>query len=117
MDDSNGSPPLTCRVHRRPDGTVTVDVHGDIDVDTASELTNCLHEQLELPRRPVTLDVALTHTTFLGARGITALVDAAGRSAGLSVGFQVTGCSPRMLRLFDLVGVREVLRASGHISG
>jgi anti-anti-sigma factor len=96
---------------------VTVDVHGEIDNVTVSELKKCLDEQLKLAHRPDALEVVLTHTTFLSARGIGTMVGAARDASERSVDFRVTGCSLQMLRLFDLVGVRKMLRASGHVSG
>lgn len=92
---------------------MVVDVHGEVDRLTVPELTRCLAEQLE--QGPVALDVALTHTTFLDAAGIATLVDAARAASRRSIDFRVTGCPPRILRLFDLLGVTGELHASGHI--
>jgi STAS domain len=50
--------------------------------------------------------VALTHVTFLDARGITTLLTAAHTARQRGLDFRITGCSPRLLGLFDLVGVR-----------
>lgn len=91
---------------------MVVDVEGEVDEVTAPDLRNCLTEQLELARRPVALEVVLTRTTFLDARGIRALVGAARAASQRSIVFRVTGCSQRTLRIFDIVGVKEELQAS-----
>jgi anti-anti-sigma factor len=59
--------------------------------------------------------VALTHVTFLDARGITTLLTAAHTARQRDIGFRITGCSPRLIRLFDLVGVRAKFAAIGAV--
>ena len=82
-------------------------LHGEIDSLTAPTLQECLDQQLAPTAQAASVDVELMHATFLDARGITTLLLAA-RTARLSaVDFRITGCSSRLLRLFDLVGVRE----------
>ena len=55
----------------------------------------------------------MTHTAFLGARGIATLLLAAHTARLRAVDFRITGCPAWLLRLFDLVGVREELAVIG----
>ena len=93
-------------------------VHGEIDAFAAPALTACLHQQMNRTIRSDGVEVALTHVTFLDARGITALRTAAHTARQQGLDFRITGCSPQLLHLFDLVGARAQLAAIGavHIS-
>lgn len=88
-------------------------MHGDIDCLTAPRLDACLDQQLAPASQAASVEVALTHTAFLGARGITTLLLAAHTARLRAVDFRITGCSAWLLRLFDLVGVREELAVIG----
>ena len=88
-------------------------VHGDIDCLTAPRLEACLDQLLAPTSQAASIEVALTHTTFLGARGITTLLAAAHTARLQAIDFRITGFSARLLRLFDLVGVREQLAVTG----
>jgi anti-anti-sigma factor len=99
-----------CHVMRFPGGAVIICVHGDIDCLTAPALQACLDQQLA-PAADV--EVTLAHIGFLGARGISTLLAAAQTAQLRAVDFRITGCSARLLRLFDLVGVREELAVIG----
>ena len=107
-----GSAVFDCHLLQLSTGDVAVCVHGEIDCLTAPILETCLHEQLVTAPPPARLEVALVHTTFVGARAITSLVSAADVARRHAVAFQVTGCSTRLLRVLDLAGVSELLAAS-----
>lgn len=57
--------------------------------------------------------ICLQHVSFLGAGGITILLAAAQTARLRTIEFRITGCPVRLLRLFDLVGVREELALVG----
>jgi anti-anti-sigma factor len=76
----------------------------------APALIACLDQQLGRTGSDG-VEVALTHVTFLDARGITTLLTARHTARRRDIDFRITGCSPRLLRLFDLVGVRAKLGA------
>ena len=96
-----------------PGGGVIICVHGDIDCLSGPTLDACLDQLLAPTSQAARVEVALTHTAFVGARGITTLLAAAHTARHRAVDFQITGCSARLLRLFDLVGVREQLAVIG----
>jgi anti-anti-sigma factor len=100
---------FSCHVIHVKGGHVIVCVHGEIDSLTAPILQECLDQQLAPPAQASSVDVALINTSFLGARGISTLLLAARTARLWSVDFRITRCSSRLLRLFDLVGVREEL--------
>lgn len=104
-----------CSWHVIPGAVVIVCVHGEIDSLTAPALTVCLDQQIGRTVGPDAIEVALTHVTFLDARGITTLLTAAHTARQRGLDFQITGCSPRLLSLFDLVGVRAQLAAIGAV--
>ena len=79
---------------------------------TAPTLEVCVDELLGTTPLPTRLEVVLVHTTFIGARAITSLLAAAQLAQHRAVAFQVTGCPARLLRVFDLVGVSELLAVS-----
>lgn len=98
-----------CHVIRFSGAGVIICVHGDIDCLTAPILGACLDQQLGLTAQVTCVEVALPHVSFFSARGITTLLAAARTARLRGVDFRITGCSARLLRLFDLTGVREEL--------
>jgi anti-anti-sigma factor len=100
-----------CHVIRFSDAGVIICVHGDVDCLTAPILEACLDQQLGLTAQVTCVEVALPHVSFLGARGINTLLAAAHTARLRAVDFRTTGCSARLLHLFDLVGVRAELIA------
>lgn len=104
-------PVFDCHTVQLADGLVMICVHGEIDGLTARKLEACLDHWATTPPAGG-IEVSLVHTTFISARAITTLLDAAHTARTRTFGFRVTGCSPHILRVLDLVGVREVLTAS-----
>jgi anti-anti-sigma factor len=105
-------PPIfDCHTVQLADGVVMICVHGEIDGLTAPTLEACLDQQWAASPHAGVIELALVHTTFIGARAITTLLDAAHNAQMRTIGFRVTGCSPHILRVIDLAGVREVLAA------
>ena len=104
-----------CSWHVIPGAGVIVCVHGEIDSLTTPALTAYLDQQMGRTVASDGVEVALTHVTFLDARGVTILHTAAHTARQRGLDFRITGCSPRLLRLFDLVGVRPQLAAIGSV--
>ena len=102
-----------CSWHVIRGAVVIVCVHGDLDGLAAPALAACLDQQMGPTVGPDGVEVVLTHVTFLDAHGITTLLAAAHTARQRALDFRITGCSPRLLRLFDLVGVRAELAAIG----
>ena len=101
-----------CHTERLPGGDVSICVHGEIDWLTAPTLQAFLNQQFTAPSEVGGVEVALAHTTFIGARAISTLLAAAHMARLQARKFRVSGCSPRLLRVIDIVGLREVLVAS-----
>jgi len=112
-EEPPGAVPFDCHAIPLSDGKVAVCVHGEVDSATAPQLDALLAEQLALAPRPCGVEVMLEHTTFFGARGITVLLTAAQDARRRQVKFQITGCSPSLLRVFRIAGAPGLLAASG----
>jgi anti-anti-sigma factor len=95
---------------RLADGTVVVDIRGELDSATANQLRDVLVDTVSRVR-PVRVQADLLHVTFMDSMGIGAL--AAGRNAAEAVGvpFEVVNPGPfvasqlRMLGLLDAFGL------------
>jgi anti-sigma B factor antagonist len=107
-----GPADFDCHLLRLDSGEQIVCVHGEIDSLTAPRLEACLDEQRAGTSRPARLEVALVHTTFLGARAITVLLAAAHAAQQHGGNLCLTGCSPRLLRVLDIAGVGDALTTS-----
>jgi anti-anti-sigma factor len=85
---------------------VVVKVEGELDVSSVSRVREHLHDALSV--RPARLVVDLEHCPFVDACALTMLLDVhrrAWRAGGL---LTLRGCSPRVLRLLSLTGLRRV---------
>jgi anti-sigma B factor antagonist len=95
---------------RLADGTIVIEIRGEVDSSTATQLRDVLVDTATR-RRPVRLVVDMLHVTFIDSTGIGAL--ASGRNAAASVGvvFKVSNPGPfvaqqlRMLGLLDAFGL------------
>ena len=93
---------------RRVDGTVTVEVQGEVDGATADYLRTVLSDLIrDQGNLKLTLDLA--EMAFIDSTGMSVLVDALGWSR--EVGSTITLARPRpsAARLFELVGLDKVL--------
>jgi anti-anti-sigma factor len=117
MDVSPGAPDAPSpelarfRLTRRGGSPTEVTVHviGEIDLLTEPALTRCLTEQLRPPREVASLVVDLTSVTFVGARGLSALLAFANSAISRDVEFRVAGCSPQVLRCLDIIDPNDTL--------
>lgn len=85
---------------------VEVVVEGELDVSSVGRVRETLHDALSV--RPARLVVDLTACPFVDASALTMLLDVhrrAWRAGGL---LTLRGCSPRVLRLLSLTGLRRV---------
>jgi anti-anti-sigma factor len=85
---------------------VVVKVEGELDVSSVSRVREHLHDALSV--RPARLVVDLERCPFVDACALTMLLDVhrrAWRAGGL---LTLRGCSPRVLRLLSLTGLRRV---------
>ena len=85
---------------------VVVAVDGELDSSSVGRVREHLHDALSV--RPERLVVDLTDCPFVDACALTMLLDVhrrAWRSGGV---LSLRGCSPRVLRLLSLTGLRRV---------
>ena len=85
----------------------TVRVVGEIDLDTAPRLRECL---ASLPGDVV---VDLTEVSFVDSQAIGLLVAEHKRRVAVGEHLAVTGSSPMALRAFEITGVDQVLDLDG----
>ncbi len=94
---------------------VVVRVAGELDRMTADELSGCLSEAVESADPPAAVVVDLTEVSFLGACGISLLLDHQDRclrrgSAWVVVADNAAVLRPlQVLELTDVLGVRSLL--------
>ena len=104
------SPPLeVVRVSGYPNGVVVLRVCGELDLCTAPQLARHLRNHLEANPRGTEFVVDLSEVRFLGAKGIAALIDAAGNADLRGCRFAIIGCRPIFVRILDIAGARETL--------
>lgn len=87
-----------------PFGTVTV--VGEVDVASARAIAAPLADAIDESPRGVVLD--LMAVTFFGASGINTVLTATRQAAARGVRF-VVACTPRITRVFDLTGSRDLM--------
>jgi anti-anti-sigma factor len=92
-----------------PPTEVTVHVSGEIDLFTEPALTCCLTEQLQTTPDLSSLVVDLSSVTFVGARGLSALLSVAHNATCRGIAFRVAGCSRQVLRCLDIIDPHETL--------
>ena len=85
---------------------VTVPVCGALDVRTVARVREALDEAVG--RRPPRLVVDLTDCPFVDASALAMLLEAHRRLARCGGVLTLRGCSPRVLRLLSLTGLRRV---------
>lgn len=103
-------PPLeVVRVGSYANGVVVLSVGGELDLSTAPQLANHLHNHLEANPRGTEFVVDLSEVSFLGAKGIAALIDAAHDAHLRGCGFAIIGCRPIFVRILEIVDAREML--------
>ena len=89
---------------------VEVVVDGDLDVASVERVRETLDDALSL--RPGRLVVDLTDCPFVDASALTMLLDVHRRAWRAGGVLTLRGCSPRVLRLLSLTGLRRVFDLS-----
>jgi anti-anti-sigma factor len=85
---------------------VEVVVEGELDVSSVGRVRETLHDALSV--RPQRLVVDLTACPFVDASALTMLLDIHRRAWRAGGVLTLRGCSPRVLRLLSLTGLRRV---------
>jgi anti-anti-sigma factor len=89
---------------------VEVIVKGDLDISTVGPVSETLHDALSL--RPRRLVVDLSACPFVDACALTVLLDVHRRARRSGGTLTLRGCSPRVLRVLSLTGLRGVFDLS-----
>ena len=85
---------------------LVVPVSGDLDLACVARTREELHDALE--QRPERLVVDLAGCTFVDASALAMLLDVHRRAWRTGSVVVLRGCSPRVLRLLSLTGLRRV---------
>lgn len=87
-----------------------VSVTGELDMATVPLLAQVMAMLLDFDRGDSTVD--LSGVTFIDASGLGCLVDYAAQLAAAGAKFSVVDATPRVHRVFDMVGLGDLLEAS-----
>ena len=85
---------------------VVVEVVGDLDLASTARVREVLHDALSV--HPQQLVVDLTSCAFVDASALAMLLDVHRRACRSGGVLTLRGCSPRVLRLLSLTGLRRV---------
>jgi anti-anti-sigma factor len=91
----------------RVDGTVVIQLQGELDMCSAPALGRDLTEALD--GMPHTISLDLSGLTFLDSTGIRVLVSAHRRAAAQGTGFILRSPRPSVLRVLKLTGIDQLL--------
>ena len=94
-------------VHDQGDGTVVIDVGGEVDVYTADRLRKALGTAIDAGPDRVVVD--LTGLRFLASEGLGVLIGATKRAGRAGCGLVVRGAQANVRRVFELTGVHRLL--------
>jgi len=95
---------------RLADGSVVIDIRGEVDAATADQLRTVIINTITTTR-PVRLVVDMLHVTFVDSTGIGALASGHNAAQRMGVVFAVVNLAPfvehqlRMLGLMDAFGL------------
>ena len=85
---------------------VVVEVVGDLDLGSVARVREALHEALHSHPRQLVAD--LSRCSFVDASALAMLLDVHRRAYRGGGVLTLRGCSPRVLRLLSLTGLRRV---------
>ncbi|GII25663.1 hypothetical protein Pme01_52600 [Planosporangium mesophilum] len=94
--------------HRLADGTMVVDVRGELDVASTATLRDDLASRVVALRPPaVVIDLGLV--TFMDSTALTALINVQRSARSVGATMRVTNPSPFVANLLRTAGVAEAL--------
>ena len=96
----------------REDSGYVVSVAGEVDVATAPDLRERLHEAIA--EGPTVLVVDLLGVTFIDSTALGVLIDALKRSEAVGAAMRIVVSEPRILKVFTITGLTDIfaIRAS-----
>jgi anti-sigma B factor antagonist len=98
----------TIHTQQTNDGTIVVEVRGEVDLTSSDRLRHVLVD-LANQRRPVRLVVDLLHVTFIDSTGIGALAAASNAARVVGVGFTLRNPSPFVLTQLRQTGLHQTI--------
>jgi anti-sigma B factor antagonist len=99
-------PELTISVHRTP-GEATVNLTGEIDMLTATRLSNTVNDILSDPPPRIVLNLA--GVTFCDSQGLGTLVVLSRKASTAQSVLVLTNVGDFLLRVLDITGLRSAL--------
>lgn len=87
---------------------VRIDVAGEIDLATCSQLETELLAAIEAPVRPKQIRIDLAAVTFIDARGVAVLVDCCSAAQRRGVDYAVQNARGIVLRVLDILGLASL---------
>jgi anti-sigma B factor antagonist len=103
-------------IEERRDGAVpVVAVSGEIDVATAPQLRECLHQVIADGGSTVALD--LLSVTFLDSTALGVLVGALKRCREQGGDLQLVIADPRIVKIFEITGLTNVFTIADSLQG
>jgi len=94
--------PLTAGCNCPASPAVVIVVGGEIDLATLQRFEQRLSIHLRPGAETVEITVDLSTVTFISARGISVLAEAADRAARLEIAFNLVGCTPWTARIIAM---------------
>jgi len=92
---------------RTVDSHVIVEVRGEVDVHSASQLKDRLIQVIDAGHKSVIVD--LSWLQFIDSTGLGALVAAYNHAGAADVSFRLVCKAERLLKVFRITGLHEVL--------
>lgn len=87
------------------DGIVVLGLHGELDLESASEVSDAVATVLQ--RRPLGLALDLRGLSFMDSSGIHVVIRAEEQCRGDGIRFCLVGGRPSIRRLLDLCGLDQ----------
>jgi anti-sigma B factor antagonist len=103
--------PFAIRVAPQEDGSVRVQVRGELDISTSPQLDEALRREIDAGKRVV---VDLSEIAFIDSTGLNTLITALRASSSNGAGLMVSPSLPAQVqRVLEVTGLNEVLPIAG----
>jgi anti-sigma B factor antagonist len=98
---------LNASLSNAPDGSLVVHLAGEIDMDSAPLITDCVSSALEAGQSRIAID--LRDVTFMDSRGLAALITAHEDASAAGAMLVVRAPTKRVLDVFMMTGIDRLL--------
>ena len=100
---------LLVSAHSDDDGTSRLSLCGELDCSNVAQVANVLHQMLDAGRGDVTVDVSALR--YIDSTGVAMFLHERRFAAKQGLALHVTGISGVVERVFDVLGVTQLLVA------